>query len=41
MAETTTGVTYALEPMQVEEGPSNEVSDEATDQAEVPRRSRK
>ena len=41
MAETTTGVTYALDPMQVEEGPSNEVSDEATDQAEVPRRGRK
>ena len=27
--------------MQVEEGPSNEVSDEATDQAEAPRRGRK
>ena len=41
MAESTTGLTYALDPMQVEEGPSNEVSDEATDQAEVPQRGRK
>ena len=42
MAESTTGLTYALDPMQVEKGPSNEVSDEATDQAEVvPRRGRK
>ena len=42
MAESTTGLTYALDPMQVEEGPSNKVSDEATDQAEVvPQRGRK
>ena len=38
MAESTTGLTYALDPMQVEEGPSNKVSDKATDQAEVRQR---